>query len=194
MTVYFAFVPSAGNGQWPVRMEFSNNLEVPQRLLRERARFRRSRTFYDGHVRLAQGGQPEEEFPDADMSAFMLVWRRRSAAPVPGLAQAPDEVWSLSALGAVVRERYSPVEPEVFRPAPERERRRPGARPRVRRAAAVAVAGLATERLATERRVWLAPVDENRDVVVVREVVAPPRPSCPSCDVVPDVNGRCGCS
>ncbi|MFJ9719998.1 hypothetical protein ACIRPQ_29400 [Streptomyces sp. NPDC101213] len=183
MTVYFAFVPSGRTGGWPVRLEFSDNLEVPQRVLKMRARLGESRTFYDGHQR----PQPEEAFPDADMSAFMLVWRRRSSAPVPGLVEAPDEVWSLSALGAVVRERYAEVEPPQFRPAPLRERRRAGAVPRAPRPVE------AVEELPTVRRVWLAPADEG-DVVMVREVVRPPREHCGACGVVPDANGRCGCS
>ncbi|MET7816254.1 hypothetical protein ABZT26_36135 [Streptomyces sp. NPDC005395] len=186
MTVYFAFVPSAGNGSWPVRMEFAPNLEVPQHALKQRARLGKSRTYYDGIVRGKQGPQPVEDFP-GDMSAFMLVWRRRSAAPVPGMAETPDEVWSLTALGAVVREKYADVEPEEFRPAPLREWKRPGATPRPPRPVEV------DEELPTMRRVWLAPTDGG-DVVMVRELVKPPRPACGACDVVPDLRGFCGCS
>ncbi|BDT39509.1 hypothetical protein [Streptomyces yaizuensis] len=188
MTVYFAFVPTGTQGRTPVRMEFAANLEVPQLLLQARARQQASHTYYDG--RRPFGEQPEAEFPEADLSAFMVVWRRRASEPVPGAGEQPDEVWSLSALGAVVRERWERFTPEVFRPAPVRQRRRgtvevaPHWRPRRKPAGTPPAEAL----MSTVRSVRL---DRRGTAVVVQEV---PRPACEACGTVPNAEALCGCS
>lgn len=103
MTVYFVFVPNARVEKLTVDLEFTNSLEIAQRTIQNRARSQRSKTFYEGHTPLRQGPQPEAEFVTADLTAYVLVWRRSGDKAVPKASDAPDEVWRLTPRGAVVR-------------------------------------------------------------------------------------------
>ncbi|MEU6362160.1 hypothetical protein [Streptomyces albidoflavus] len=185
MTVYFVFVPNNSGAPYPMRTEFTPNAAMPAWLLQDRARTRHSRTYYKGVVRgrswAAASGptnhQPTRDFPTADGTAFMLVWKRRAAQKPPTVEDAPDEIWTLSALGAVLKA-SADVETEPVK-AP------------VRPAFPVRV---------VERRSEPAPVrltydgEGNETVLVVRQTVAPVRPVCQACGVMERPDGRCGCS
>ncbi|MFE6412100.1 hypothetical protein ACFVOR_34795 [Streptomyces sp. NPDC057837] len=105
MTVYFTFVPS--RERRPVRLgslEFAPNQAVPEWALKQRVRGQHGPTYYDGVNRtVALADRPTADFPDADHSACLLVWKRTAAQPVPQQDEAPDEVWTLTPRGRVVR-------------------------------------------------------------------------------------------
>ncbi|MEW1548360.1 hypothetical protein [Streptomyces tsukubensis] len=102
MTVYWVFIPQTPHHlHHGGRMEQAPNLFVPERALQHRVRHKTSRVYYDGVVRRAP--QPTENFPHADRTAILLVWRRSSADPVPELTDTPDELWKLSSKGGLER-------------------------------------------------------------------------------------------
>ncbi|WP_327309708.1 hypothetical protein OG730_41555 (plasmid) [Streptomyces sp. NBC_01298] len=102
MTVYWVFFPQTPQHPSPeARMEHAPNLFVPERALQHRAQHQTSRVYYDGVVRRTP--QPTEDFPQADRTALLHVWRRRSAEPVPDLTDTPDELWKLSPKGGLER-------------------------------------------------------------------------------------------
>lgn len=104
MTVYWMFFDRTGGS---AEMESAPNLAVPERILKWRAREQCSRTYYSGVVR-HPAVQPEREFPTASMSSRLLVWRRSSTQPPPGVQEQPDEVWSLTPGGALMRTPTAP--------------------------------------------------------------------------------------
>lgn len=180
MTVYFAFVPNSAPGTHSLVLEHAPNLAVPERALAERARTLAGRTYHGGVVYDTE--QPHAEFPTADMSAFLLIWRRTAGAGRPVITEQPDELWSLSPRGTVLKDRTSLGAPQDLPRLPERPRAESPRRPRSTR-----------PRPLPPRSVWAAH-DAGEDVVVVRDLVAPLRPACPSCDRMPRADGRCGCS
>lgn len=64
-----------------------------------------SRTFYMTDSSVAGSAQMggSEKFPEADQSGFMAVWLRRARELPPQPGEEPDEVWRVSARGAVRR-------------------------------------------------------------------------------------------
>ncbi|MFF4933169.1 hypothetical protein ACFY2H_30415 [Streptomyces griseofuscus] len=99
MTVFWVFQSEpTHSGE---AMEWAPNLAVPERILKSRSAEQRSRTYHDGPAR-HPNVQPEERFPNASMSSRLVVWRRTSGQ-VPPRGEQPDEVWSLTPRGAVVR-------------------------------------------------------------------------------------------
>ncbi|MGY4963519.1 hypothetical protein [Streptomyces sp. 900105245] len=103
MTVYWVFVPRTGVQVGAEgTMEFAPNLAVPSSALQKRVKDKAGKVYYDGVLRLPKQ-QAVEDFPTADDSARMLVWRRRASDPVPALTELPDEVWTLSSGGRVIR-------------------------------------------------------------------------------------------
>ncbi|GLX22406.1 hypothetical protein [Streptomyces lavendulae] len=107
MTVYWVFEPRTGL-QAGGALEFAPNLAVPSSAFQKRVKDKASRVYYDGVVRLPKQ-QAVEDFPSADGSARMLVWRRRATDPVPALTEPPDEVWTLSSGGRVIRHSSVPA-------------------------------------------------------------------------------------
>ncbi|MFE2852670.1 hypothetical protein ACFXJO_16250 [Streptomyces lavendulae] len=102
MTVYWVFFPQTSPRSSPGgRMEHAPNLFVPERALQHRAKHKTSRVYYDGVTRRMP--QPTQNFPKADRTATLHVWRRRSADPVPDSTDTPDELWTLSPNGALER-------------------------------------------------------------------------------------------
>ncbi|MFD8413938.1 hypothetical protein ACFV2Q_19625 [Streptomyces sp. NPDC059650] len=89
-------------------MEFAPNLAVPASAFQKRVKNKTGKVYYDGVVRLPKQ-QAVEDFPSADGSARMLVWRCRASDPVPALPEPPDEVWTLSTGGRVIRHPRSPA-------------------------------------------------------------------------------------
>lgn len=100
MTVYWLFQnePSHSGDH----MEWAPNLAVPEHVFKSRAGQQRSRTYRNGPVHHPDV-QPEGRFPSASMSSRLLVWRRTSAQGPPLRSEQPDEVWSLTPKGALVR-------------------------------------------------------------------------------------------
>ncbi|MFJ6437865.1 hypothetical protein [Streptomyces sp. NPDC091416] len=105
MTVYFAFIPSrAQRTALPAPMEFAPNQAVPEWALKERAQAQHGRTYYDGVNRaVALADRPTADFPDADTSACLLVWKRTTAQAVPRQDELPDELWTLTPRGRVLK-------------------------------------------------------------------------------------------
>ncbi|MEU6932860.1 hypothetical protein AB0A05_27300 [Streptomyces sp. NPDC046374] len=105
MTVYWQFRSSerAARG---FAMEHAPNLAVPEHVLRLRATSQRSRTYFEGSVRHPEV-QPVADFPAADLTASLQVWRRGAKDAVPSVTDLPDEVWSLSPRGRLYRVRVA---------------------------------------------------------------------------------------
>jgi hypothetical protein len=119
MTVYFAFIPSRrqrSTDQAP--LEFAPNQAVPEWALKRRVSHHHGQTYYDGvNYTVALADKPTEDFPDADPSAFLLVWKRTAAQPVPRRGEAPDELWTLTPRGRVVKNLWTAT-PENVIPYP----------------------------------------------------------------------------
>jgi hypothetical protein len=73
--------------------------------LQLRARKQESGTYY-AHEDNTATPRPMVAFPEADLTGFMLVWRRRAGEDRPGPGDAPDEVWRLTPNGGVLKEAY----------------------------------------------------------------------------------------
>ncbi|MGW1615670.1 hypothetical protein ACWCQZ_40725 [Streptomyces sp. NPDC002285] len=105
MTVYFTFIPS--RERRPARrapLEFAPNQAVPEWALKQRVREQHGLTYYDGVNRaVAPADRPTADFPDADHGACLLVWKRTAAQAVPQQGEAPDELWTLTPRGRVVK-------------------------------------------------------------------------------------------
>lgn len=86
------------------QMEAFPSVERASVALQIRARKRECILYPVGEDRPPYDRQPVK-FPDADMSGYMLVWRRKAGdRPTPG--EAPEEVWSLTERGGVVKQPY----------------------------------------------------------------------------------------
>jgi hypothetical protein len=74
--------------------------------LQLRARKQSSGTFFV-HEDTSATPRPEVAFPEADMTGYLLVWRRKAGEPRPEPGDEPEEVWRLSPGGAVIKEPYN---------------------------------------------------------------------------------------
>ncbi|ATM24533.1 hypothetical protein SMD44_p10034 (plasmid) [Streptomyces alboflavus] len=107
MTVYFAFIPSRRlDTADDIPLEFAPNQAVPEWALKQRARHQTGPTFYDG-VTAAPVVMPTADFPGADLSARLLVWKRSPTQAVPQRHETPDEVWTLTPRGRVVKSAWT---------------------------------------------------------------------------------------
>lgn len=73
--------------------------------LQLRARKQESGTFYVDEDN-SETPRPMVAFPEADLSGYMLVWRRRATDPRPEPGEDPEEVWRLTPGGGVIKEPY----------------------------------------------------------------------------------------
>ncbi|MFB7998897.1 hypothetical protein ACFC4G_39485 [Streptomyces sp. NPDC056002] len=105
MTVYFTFIPSRRKKPADLTaMEFAPNQEVPERAIKRRVSHHHGPTYYDGvKYGTPLADSPVADFPDADPSAYLLVWRRSATQVAPKRGEAPDEVWTLTPRGRVVK-------------------------------------------------------------------------------------------
>jgi hypothetical protein len=96
---YSKYTPDMG------ALEAFPSVERASVALQLRARDQRSATYYvtDGG---APGPRPVGEFPKADLTGFMLVWRRKAGQEAPGRNDTPDEVWRLTGKGGVIKEPF----------------------------------------------------------------------------------------
>ncbi|MER5985614.1 hypothetical protein [Streptomyces sp. NPDC001787] len=122
MTVYFAFIPSrrlrpAESGP----LEFAPNQAIPEWALKRRAAHRHGPTYYDGvNHTVPPSAKPTADFPDADSTACLLVWKRTASQAVPKHGEEPDEMWSLTPRGRVTRDTWSPTNTDTqHRPSPK---------------------------------------------------------------------------
>lgn len=74
--------------------------------LQLRARKQSSGTFY-AHEDHDITPRPEVAFPEADLSGFLLVWRRKAGEDRPEPGQEPEEVWRLTPGGSVIKQAYN---------------------------------------------------------------------------------------
>lgn len=180
--VYFVFRDNARAVPKDVVLEQCMNREHPGRMLQQRARTQHSRLYPAPYT--FDSGIPTD-FPEADMTASMMIWIRRTADPLPLGATTPDEVWTLTERGAVIRSpfAYAEVEPEPAPRAPLVRPVRAVREPRRRE----------PRRRTVEVRVRTLDMPEIEPVVMPRTVMIPEL--CPACYRMPHpLNGSCGCS
>lgn len=86
-------------------LEVFPSVERASVALQLRARKQESGTYYldEDH---SETPRPRVEFPQADLSGYMLVWRRRAGEDRPTPGDTPDEVWRLTPGGSVIKEVY----------------------------------------------------------------------------------------
>lgn len=94
--------------------------------LQLRARKRKSGTYYlDEDTGVTS--RPLAAFPEADLTGYLLVWRRKATEDRPAPGETPEEVWRLTPGGAVVKEPYDPDNHPASQPprlTPEERRTR----------------------------------------------------------------------
>lgn len=104
MAVYALYVPTTDAVAAGLALETFANLEVPQRVLKDRTALHKSDTWYlDDDPLAAPYQRPKVDFSTASKSGYLLVWKRKKADPVPDPLSPPDEEWWLSRWGRVQR-------------------------------------------------------------------------------------------
>lgn len=106
MTVY-AIHRYSKNTSTTGALEAFPSVERASVALQLRARKQESGTYYTDAAPTAPAPGPRAAFPEADLTGYLLVWRRRAGEEQPGDGETPEELWRLSPLGAVIKEDYS---------------------------------------------------------------------------------------
>ncbi|MFF9265826.1 hypothetical protein [Streptomyces longwoodensis] len=95
---YSKYTPDVG------ALEAFPSVERASVALQLRARDQRSATYYlTDHT----NPRPVGEFPKADLTGYMLVWRRKAGQAPPRRDDTPDELWRLTDKGGVIKEQYT---------------------------------------------------------------------------------------
>jgi len=109
MTIYATHRHST-NTKTTGPLEAFPSVERASVALQLRARKQESGTYYlDEDTDVTP--RPPVQFPEADLTGYLLVWRRKGGEARPEPGEEPEERWRLTAGGAVIKEPYADRDP-----------------------------------------------------------------------------------
>lgn len=107
MTIYAIHHHNARGGDDTVSpLEAFPSVERASVALQLRARKQESGTYYAYEDNEATP-RPLVAFPKADLTGYLLVWRRRAGEDRPAPGDEPEELWRLAPSGGVIKEPYA---------------------------------------------------------------------------------------